>query len=282
MSRHLVSSFVFLPAAFFVAVLSGCAVQTNSRGGYVFGVDTAQVFGQEIERFSIQDGQEGVLRHEGERFSVKFTRYQRVVPLPAGTRSARIARVENLGSRSVVVVETQQVGCDFRYVLLAVEGSSVLNWELGNCSDRPIALVTPDRSAMAFDFPKGNRIERYVYTQDGRLLRGDDDPAPGLNMAARPFADASLNPSISTLVGGQPGSVLSAGNGRVVPAPPQQRALARPAGGDSKPPAAAVVRSSRPAPASTRVVSRPAGPPVQNPLGLQREVIPPVRIDLGN
>lgn len=173
--------------------LSACAVKTNSRGGLVYGVDTAALFGTEIGQFPLQDGGLGTLRREGKNFSVKLSGNQRVVPLN-NVDSARVARTENVGPRTVVVIETQRRNCDYRYTVLAIEGSDVLSWDLGNCRDRPAVLVQDDRSAMTFDFPKGSNIERFVYTQDGRMRRGDVKTVAGLNPRAKPFADESLYP----------------------------------------------------------------------------------------
>jgi len=176
-----------------LAGLSACAVKTNSRGNFVYGVDTAALFGTEISQFPLQDGGTGTLRREGKNFSVKLSGNQRVVPLN-NVESARIARTENVGPRTVVVIETQRRNCDYRYTVLAIEGSDVLSWDLGNCRDRPAVLVQDDRSAMTLDFPKGAKIERFIYTQDGRMRRGDVKTVAGMNPRAKPFADESLYP----------------------------------------------------------------------------------------
>jgi hypothetical protein len=80
-----------------LGTLSACAVKTNSRGGLVYGVDTAALFGTEIGQFPLQDGGLGTLRREGKNFSVKLSGNQRVVPLN-NVDSARIARTENVGT----------------------------------------------------------------------------------------------------------------------------------------------------------------------------------------
>lgn len=173
--------------------LSACAVKTNSRGNLVYSVDTAALFGTEIGQFPLQDGGQGTLRREGKNFSVKLSGNQRVVPLN-NVESARIARTENIGSRTVVVIETQRRNCDYRYTVLAIEGSDVLSWDVGNCRDRPVVLAQDDRGALTFDFPKGAAIERFVYTQDGRMRRGNVKAVAGLNPRAKPFADETLYP----------------------------------------------------------------------------------------
>ncbi|MBB1596486.1 hypothetical protein [Achromobacter sp. UMC46] len=239
--------------------LSACAVKTNSRGGLVYGVDTAALFGTEIGQFPLQDGGLGTLRREGKNFSVKLSGNQRVVPLN-NVDSARIARTENVGPRTVVVIETQRRNCDYRYTVLAIEGSDVLSWDLGNCRDRPAVLVQDDRSAMTFDFPKGSRIERFVYTQDGRMRRGDVKTVAGLNPRANPFADESLYP---------PGYLESLRLHGVFPPPAAPAAKAGKPGKSGK--SATPARPAAPdAPART--------PPADNPAGQSQSagrVIPP-------
>lgn len=192
---HVSRSLILRLGASFLSLagLSACAVKTNSRGNLVYGVDTAALFGTEIGQFPLQDGGQGTLRREGKNFSVKLSGNQRVVPLN-NVESARIARTENIGPRTVVVIETQRRNCDYRYTVLAIQGSDVLSWDVGNCRDRPVVLVQNDGSALTLDFPKGTAIERFVYTQDGRMRRGDVKSIAGLNPRAKPFADESLYP----------------------------------------------------------------------------------------
>lgn len=240
--------------------LSACAVKTNSRGGLVYGVDTAVLFGTEIGQFPLQDGGLGTLRREGKNFSVKLSGNQRVVPLN-NVDSARIARTENVGPRTVVVIETQRRNCDYRYAVLAIEGSDVLSWDLGNCRDRPAVLVQDDRSALTFDFPKGSNIERFVYTQDGRMRRGDVKTVAGLNPRAKPFADESLYP---------PGYQESVRVHGVFPPPAAPAAKAGKPGksGKSATPARPAA-TARPTPADTQMggqdsrASRVVPPPAQ-------------------
>ncbi len=244
--------------------LSACAVKTNSRGGLVYGVDTAALFGTEIGQFPLQDGGLGTLRREGKNFSVKLSGNQRVVPLN-NVDSARIARTENVGPRTVVVIETQRRNCDYRYTVLAIEGSDVLSWDLGNCRDRPAVLVQDDRSAMTFDFPKGSNIERFVYTQDGRMRRGDVKAVAGLNPRAKPFADESLYP---------PGYLDSLRLYGVYPPPAAPAAKTGKSGKPGKAPKPA--RAATPdAPARTAPVDNPTGSQPQVPTQTAGRVVPP-------
>lgn len=259
--RHLCSlTLRLLTVLFLLGGLSACAVKTNSRGGYTYGVDTAALFGTEIGQFALQSGGEGTLRREGTKFSVKLSGNQRVIPLN-NVDSARIARSEYVGARTVVVIETQRRNCDYRYTVLAIEGSEVLSWELGNCRDRPAVLVQDDRSAMTFDFPKGANIERFVYTQDGRMRRGDVKTVAGLNPRAKPFADESLYP---------PGYLEALRQHGVFPPPAATAAPAGKGGKSGKP--------ARPAkPAKPASPGTPDAPARQTPADTQTagRVVPP-------
>jgi len=228
--------------------LSACAVKTNSRGNLVYSVDTAALFGTEIGQFPLQDGGQGTLRREGKNFSVKLSGNQRVVPLN-NAELARIARTENIGSRTVVVIETQRRNCDYRYTVLAIEGSDVLSWDVGNCRDRPVVLAQDDRSALTFDFPKGSAIERFVYTQDGRMRRGNVKSVAGLNPRAKPFADESLYP---------PGYQDSLRRYGVYPPPAAPAAKSGKSGKSAKPAAAGK-------PGATTQAGRNAGPATAAP-----------------
>lgn len=261
--RPLLSRSLFLRLVTMLLLLGGlsaCAVKTNSRGGLVYGVDTAALFGTEIGQFPLQDGGLGTLRREGKNFSVKLSGNQRVVPLN-NVDSARIARTENVGPRTVVVIETQRRNCDYRYTVLAIEGSDVLSWDLGNCRDRPAVLVQDDRSALTFDFPKGSAIERFVYTQDGRMRRGDVKTVAGMNPRAKPFADESLYP---------PGYLDSLRLYGVYPPPAAPAAKAGKPGKSGKPGAPA--RPGRSAPQEA-----PAAMQTSAPAGVQSagRVVPP-------
>ena len=242
--------------------LSACAVKTNSRGGYVYSVDTAALFGTEIGQFPLQDGGLGTLRREGKNFSVKLSGNQRVVPLN-NVESARVARTENVGPRTVVVIETQTRRCDYRYTVLAIEGSDVLSWDLGNCRDRPAVLVQDDRSAMTLDFPKGSAIERFVYTQDGRMRRGDVKSVAGMNPRAKPFADESLYPS---------GYLESIRQYGVYPPPAAPAAKSGRSGKSGKP---GKPGTSTPSAAPSRSATPDAPAPMQTSTQSAGRVIPP-------
>ncbi|MFF7395166.1 hypothetical protein ACFZAI_01800 [Achromobacter sp. NPDC008082] len=245
-----------------LGTLSACAVKTNSRGGLVYGVDTAALFGTEIGQFPLQDGGLGTLRREGKNFSVKLSGNQRVVPLN-NVDSARIARTENVGPRTVVVIETQRRNCDYRYTVLAIEGSDVLSWDLGNCRDRPAVLVQDDRSALTFDFPKGSVIERFVYTQDGRMRRGDVKTVAGMNPRAKPFADESLYP---------PGYMDSLRLYGVYPPPAAPAAKSGRSGKSGKP---GKPGTSTPSAAPSRSATPDAPAPMQTGTQSAGRVIPP-------
>lgn len=217
---------------------AGCAVQPNNRGGVLIGLDTAELFGKQLGGFRLADGTLGSLRHDPSTgaFSVKIGSY-RVVPLPNAV-GARIAMVAQVESRLVVIVETQERNCNYKYTLMAIEGTDVLQWGFGNCRDRPQATLDDDGRAIYIDFPEHNSLKRYSY-MDQRLYSGRAPAPAGVNLAARPFADENLRPAYPLPPArgdGRPGSPsgpaapnrpgIAASGGRVIPAPPQRAALA--------------------------------------------------------
>lgn len=195
-------------------LLTGCAMTPNGRGGVLVGLDTAELFGTPISTFRLRDGTEGTLRKDPKgKYSIKLSQAFRVVPLDKAI-TARVARVENVGERTVVIVETQERGCAYRYEVLAFQGTDVLQWTVGNCKDRPRVELAADAKSLNIDFPNYNRLSRMIYT-DNRLLNASVAVPPGVDTRAQPFADDALRatgPAIATMPGSD--------SGRVIPAPP--------------------------------------------------------------
>ena len=263
-------------------LLTGCAMTPNGRGGVMVGLDTAELFGTPISTFRLRDGTEGTLRKDPQgKYSIKLSQAFRVVPL-ANAITARVARVENVGERTVVIVETQERSCAYRYEVLAFQGTDVLQWTVGTCNDRPRVELAADAKSLNIDFPNYNRLSRMIYT-DNRLLNASVAVPPGVDTRAQPFADDALRgtgPAIATLPGG------GSDSGRVIPAPPAaapvpaaapkagSRASAKPSRQETPARAAAPAAVSLPAPRST--VSAPAAAPMI----FHAEEIKPVVIDL--
>lgn len=260
-------------------LLTGCAMQPNGRGGVLMGLDTAELFGTPISTFRLLDGTEGTLRKDPQgKYSIKLSQAFRVVPL-ANAITARVARVENVGQRTVVIVETQERGCAYRYEVLAFQGSDVLQWTVGNCKDRPRVALAADGKSLNIDFPDYNRLSRQVYT-DSRLLNTSVAVPPGVDTRAQPFADEALRATGPALVNLPAGD----GAGRVIPAPPAPAAPAAAPKANSR----ATAKSRRqetPAKAAAPAVSLPAPraaapAPAAAPMIFQAEEVKPVVIDL--
>ena len=262
-------------------LLTGCAMTPNGRGGVMVGLDTAELFGTPISTFRLRDGTEGTLRKDPQgKYSIKLSQAFRVVPL-ANAVTARVARVENVGERTVVIVETQERSCAYRSEVLAFQGPDVLQWTVGNCKDRPRVELAADGKSLNIDFPNYRQLSRMIYT-DSRLLNASVPVPPGVDTRAQPFADDALRatgPVIATVPD-------SDGNGgRVIPAPPAATAPAPAA----KPATRATAKSRRqvaqeaPAPAPVRTVpGAPAASAARAPAAMtfQTEEIKPVVIDL--
>lgn len=258
-------------------LLTGCAMTPNGRGGVLVGLDTAELFGTPISTFRLRDGTEGTLRKDPQgKYSIKLSQAFRVVPL-ANAMTARVARVENVGERTVVIVETQERGCAYRYEVLAFQGTDVLQWTVGNCKDRPRVELAADAKSLNIDFPNYNRLSRMIYT-DNRLLNASVAVPPGVDTRAQPFADDALRatgPVIATMPGSD--------SGRVIPVPPAAApapAAAPKAGSRAsakarrqETPARAPAAISLPAPRAA--AAAPAAPMI-----FQAEEIKPVVIDL--
>ncbi|PJC97720.1 hypothetical protein GQ37_014450 [Janthinobacterium sp. BJB1] len=262
-------------------LLTGCAMTPNGRGGVMVGLDTAELFGTPLSTFRLRDGTEGTLRKDPQgKYSIKLSQAFRVVPL-ANAVTARVARVENVGERTVVIVETQERNCAYRYEVLAFQGTDVLQWTVGNCNDRPRVELAADGKSLNIDFPNYNRLSRMIYT-DNRLLNASVPVPLGVDTRAQPFADDALRatgPAIATVPGG------GGDSGRVIPAPPASapvpaaapkagsRAGARPRRQDAPARAAAPAAASQPAPRGA--AAAPAAPMI-----FHAEEIKPVVIDL--
>ena len=255
-------------------LLTGCAMTPNGRGGVMMGLDTAELFGTPLSTFRLRDGTEGTLRKDPQgKYSIKLSQAFRVVPL-ANAVTARVARVENVGERTVVIVETQERGCAYRYEVLAFQGTDVLQWTVGNCKDRPRVELAADAKSLNIDFPNYNRLLRMIYT-DNRLLNASVAVPPGVDTRAQPFADDGLRgtgPAIATLPGSD--------SGRVIPAPPAPASAPAAAPKAGSRASAKPRRQETPARAAApAAVSLPA-PRGAAPMIFQAEEIKPVVIDL--
>jgi len=208
---HLASALALIVAA------GGCAVTHDNRGAVRLGIDTAEVFGTTIERFTLADGGEGTLRRGVKNdYSIKLQRYQRVLPLQPAV-SARVAHVTAIGNRTSILIELQERNCKYRYSLFSIEGSDVSNWVFGNCSDRP--RVAMEDGEQVIDFPNGKRLSRYRLV-GAQVLHGTITPPPDYGPFTRPFADADLRAPSSTAASGAATAPTISADGRHIPPPP--------------------------------------------------------------
>ena len=263
------------------ALLTGCAMTPTGKGGVMVGIDTAELFGTPISTFRLLDGTEGTLRKDPQgKYSIKLSQAFRVVPL-TNAITARVARVENVGLRTVVIVETQERGCAYRYEVLAFQGSDVLQWTVGNCKDRPRVELAADGKSLNIDFPNYNRLSRQVYT-DSRLLNTSVAVPPGVDTRLVPFADDALRATGPVIVNLPAGD----GAGRVIPAPPAPAATPAAAPKANSRTTAKARRQEAPAKAVAPAISLPAPraaaapAPAAAPMIFQAEEVKPVVIDL--
>ncbi|WP_141118727.1 hypothetical protein [Pandoraea sp. PE-S2R-1] len=263
--------------------LGGCAVTRNQNGNMTYGFDEASVFGTTVDTFKLADGSEGVLRRSNGKYTVKLERYMRVLPL-GNAMTARLVRSETIGDRSVVVFETQENNCPFKYVLYAIQGSDVLGWTFGNCQDRPRADLVDNGRALVFDFPGNGRLVRHTY-MDSRLLQSAIPVPPGVDIRRKPFADGSLkaidDPADANRFAPLPPQNANTNGARATASnPPKRRQKTVPAAPAQAPNAPAVASN---APSGGRTIpAPPAGPVASNTLSFATEEVKPVRVDLRN
>lgn len=258
-------------AAIGITLITGCSV-TQTRQGYQFGLDGAELFGTAISTFKLADGSDGALRRgpNGD-YSLKLQRYFRVLPLEKA-QGARIAQVATVAGQTSVLVETQEKNCGLRYSLFSIEGSHVRNWVLGNCTDRPRVFM--DGDMQVFEFPAGRTITRYELSSVG-LTSHKYTPTADY-VFTRPFANENLqmpgagsSPYATTT---QQGSTIR--DGRVIPPPPVHVAAVRNRV-DEK--ADFDGQSGR---TRTQPKPRPTGPVTQPDLDLKEDVRPTRVVDL--
>ena len=151
-------------------LLAGCAVQQHSGGTVSVGIDDAELFGQTVAQFKLADGSDGRLRlHQG-RYSIKLQRYFKVIPVDRA-QAARLVSAQVLDGRSVLV-------CWKRGTRMPLpdpgDGDRRQRGpELGLLATAATRRkIQVPGGEMAFDFPAGQRLVRYIY-RDRRLLRAE-------------------------------------------------------------------------------------------------------------
>jgi hypothetical protein len=149
--------------------LAACAVRTNGAAGAQYSIDEAALLGRQITEFTLPDGSEASLRLHNGHYSVKFNRYSRVVDIDKAV-SVKFKSTALVDGYSLVILEKSEANCAKMTELLAVRGSEVRVWDLGNCqSDPQLSISSSDAT---FDIRDGSMVTRYVF-QDGQLRYGN-------------------------------------------------------------------------------------------------------------
>lgn len=260
MARHCVGSVLALS-------LVGCAVQTLPGGKMQVGIDNAELLGQTLASFRLADGSEGRLRVLGGKYSIKLQKQFQVVDIARATM-VRVASANEVGGRTLVVLEKSEANCNFKTHLLAIQGSEVLSWDFGDCRTQPLAAIAADQAT--FDFVQAQRTTRYTY-RDARLTRGE------FSNTANGYAPNSAYPA----------AAVDASGPRYVPGPPlawsspQARPASSATAGAND--AASVASSPRKAPVaatSVTAAARPAALPSAKQMDFPVQEQKPVRIVL--
>ncbi|QLG89582.1 hypothetical protein HQ393_15740 [Chitinibacter bivalviorum] len=166
-----------IPVVVSLFILSACAIQQSGKNIRI-QADSAAIFGTEVAKFNTADGGQGVIRKDlDNRYSMKIGNFQ-VVSL-GSARKVKLIQQKIIGQRTVLLIEAEDTKCSYSYQLFAIAGSSVENWSIGNCSDKP--LISGNDEEMIYSFPAGSsknpRLIRYTY-RDEQLFKAIIDLAP--------------------------------------------------------------------------------------------------------
>lgn len=156
-------------------VLAACAVQNTpgSRNTQI-SFDQAAVFGTLIEEFMLPDGTEASIRRMNDQYSVKMQRQFKVIELGNPT-NVRFKSAQTVDGYTLIVLEKVERNCPAKTQLLALRGSEVRSWEIGNCRTWPETKIYAN--AATFDIDEVRGKTRYQFS-DGRLTYGEPPPQP--------------------------------------------------------------------------------------------------------
>lgn len=150
-----------------VWVLSGCAVQQTGSGRFKVGLDTPELFGQQVSSFKMADGSEGSLRVLGGKYSLKLSNTFKVIEVRNAKR-VRVLHTEVVGDRTVITLERSTDACPHNVALYSVKGRDVASWSFGGC--RYPVDVERDGDDLYFSYLSNTRQHTSVY-RDDRLVR---------------------------------------------------------------------------------------------------------------
>lgn len=180
--------------------LAACAARGTSGAGPQYSIDDAAIFGRVVTQFILPDGSEASLRQLNGRYSVKFHRYSRVIDIDKAV-TVKFKSTSLVDGFSLVILEKAESNCAKQTQLLAVRGSEVRAWELGNCRADPAINISND--VALFDVPNGKMMTRYQF-KGGQLAYGEvpylpptyeSSDAPTSGKAAAVPATGSVTPS---------------------------------------------------------------------------------------
>ena len=224
---------VRLVALIIVAIsLAGCAVQKGPGGKVAIGIDNAELLGQTVASFKLNDGSEGRLRVLAGKYSIKLQQWFRVVDIPNAT-AVRLVSSDSVGGRTLLVLEKTDRYCAYKTQVMSIKGADVLIWDMGDCRSRPEISIHEDQAF--FDYVNGNRTTRFIY-RDAALLRGEFSTSAIRRPAASSMAPASGPESGPRYVPGPPIAVTQPRGAAQSSTPPTNTASApRPSLGRTNP-----------------------------------------------
>lgn len=254
------------------ASFTGCAVQKLPGGKVSIGIDNAELLGQNVATFKLDDGSEGRLRVLGGKYSIKLQQWFRVVDIPHAT-AVRLLSSDSVAGRTLLVLEKTDRSCNNKTQVMSIKGADVLIWDIGYCR-RPEISIQEDQAF--FDFANGARTTRFIY-RDAALFRGEfatfamrSPAAPSRAGEGRPEGRTEARTEART-----------EGGPRYVPGPPVAAPQPRDSGTGSAP-QTSTASAPRPSTARTRPTAspRPALPAPARTLDFPIQEQKPIRIVL--
>lgn len=248
--------------------LAGCAVQKGPGGKMSIGIDNAELLGETVATFKLDDGSEGRLRVLGGRYSIKLQQWFRVVDIPNAT-AVRLLSSDSVAGRTLLLLEKTDRSCNNRTQVMSIKGADVLIWDVGNCG-RPEILIQEDQAF--FDFANGARTTRFIY-RDAALFRGEFATS-AMRSPAAPSRAGEDRPEGRT-------EARTEGGPRYVPGPPVAAPQPKDSGTGSAP-RTSTASAPRPSTAKTRPTAspRPASPAPARTLDFPIQEQKPIRIVL--
>lgn len=159
----------YLPGLFITVLLSGgCSMHYSNSGKIQINSDLASVLGNEIGRFSLADGGNGVLREMGGEYSLKWGLTLTEQPLK-GISWAQIKSQYTVDGHTLLLLQTATPACPEQYQLIDIRGTQLHAWNFHDvCGVTPYSQLNNGR--LRIEFLKGETTYRFTW-QHGEVYQ---------------------------------------------------------------------------------------------------------------